>query len=90
MGKINSETTDAGEHVEKCEPSCTAVGMHAGASTLENSVEFPQKIKNRTTLQPSNRTTRNLFKGYRSAALGHMYPNVYGNAFNNSPIMERA
>ena len=25
--------------------------------TLENSIEFPQKIKNRTTLQPSSCTT---------------------------------
>ena len=26
------------------------MGMQAGAATLENSMEFPQKIKNRTTL----------------------------------------
>ena len=43
------------------------VGMQIGAATLENSVEVPQKIKNRTTLQLSNSTTRNLPKGYRSA-----------------------
>ena len=30
------------------------VGMQAGAATLENSMEVPQKIKNKTTLQPSN------------------------------------
>ena len=34
------------------------VAMQAGAATLENSMEVPQKIKNRTTLQPSNCTTR--------------------------------
>ena len=28
------------------------VGMQTGAATLENSVEVPQKIKNRTTLYP--------------------------------------
>ena len=39
------------------------VAMQAGAATLENSVEVPQKIKNRTTLRPS--TTRYLSKGYR-------------------------
>ena len=27
------------------------VGMQAGAATLENSIEVPQKTKNRTTLQ---------------------------------------
>ena len=43
------------------------VGIQTGAAALENSVEVPQKIKNRTTLQPSNSTTRNLSKGYSSA-----------------------
>ena len=42
------------------------VGMQTGAATLENSVEVPQKIKNRITVQPSSNTTRNLSKGYRS------------------------
>ena len=37
------------------------VGMQAGAATLENSMEVPQKAKNRSTLQPSNCTTRYLF-----------------------------
>ena len=48
------------------------------AATPENSMELPQKIKNRTILQPSNCTTRYLSKGYRYAVLkGHMYPHVY-------------
>ena len=34
------------------------MGMQAGAATLENSMEVPQKTKNRTTLRPSNCTTR--------------------------------
>ena len=33
------------------------VGLQAGAATLENSMEVPQKTKNRTTLQPSSCTT---------------------------------
>ena len=42
------------------------VGMQTpGAATLENSMEVPQKIKNRTTLRPSKCTTRYLPKGYR-------------------------
>ena len=47
--------------------------MHTGAVTLENSMEVPQKIKNRTTLWPSNGTTKYLSKGYRYAvSKGHM------------------
>ena len=48
-------------------PLARLVGMQTGAATLENSVEVPQKIQNRTTLQSSNSTARNLSKGYRSA-----------------------
>ena len=51
------------------------VGMQAGAATLENSMEVPQKIKNKTTLRPSNSTTRYLSKRYRCAvSKGHMHP----------------
>ena len=67
------------------------VGLQTGAATLENSIEVPQKIKNRTTLQPSNGTTRYLSKRYRDAVLkGHMHPNVYRSTINNSQSMERA
>ena len=48
-------------------PLALLVGMQTGAAALENSVEVPQKIKSRTTLKPSNSTTRDLSKGYRSA-----------------------
>ena len=52
--------------------------MQAGAATLENSMEVPQKTKNRTTLRPSNCTTRHLSTGYRYAlSKGHIHPNVY-------------
>ena len=65
--------------------------MRAGAATLENSMEIPQKTKNRTTLRPSNYTTRHLSTGYRCAVLkGHMHPNVYSSTINNSQSMERA
>ena len=66
------------------------VGLQTGAATLENSMEIPQKIKNRTTLQPSNCTTRYLCKEYKNAdSKGHMHPIVYSSAINNSQIMER-
>ena len=35
------------------------VGMQTGAATLENRVEVPQKIKNRSILGPRNSTARN-------------------------------
>ena len=43
------------------------LGVQTVAASLENSVEVPQKIKNRSTLGPSSSTARNLPKGYRSA-----------------------
>ena len=65
------------------------MGMQAGVATLENSMEVPQKTKNRTTLCLSNCTTRHLSKGYRCAVLkGHMHPNVYSSTINNSQSIE--
>ena len=65
------------------------VAMQAGAATLENSMEVPQKTKNRTTLRPSNGTTRHLSAGYRDAvSKGHMHLNVYSSTINNSQSME--
>ena len=67
------------------------VGMQTGAATLGNSIEIPQKIKNRSTLRPRNYTTRYLSKGYRCAvSKGYMHPNVYSSTINNSQSMERA
>ena len=40
--------------MEKGNPLALLVGMQTGAASLENSVEVPQKIKNRSTLWPSN------------------------------------
>ena len=67
------------------------VAVQAGAATLENSMEVPQKTKNRTTLWPSNCTKRHLSTGYRCAvSKGHMHPHVYSSTINNSQSMERA
>ena len=48
-------------------PLALLVRVQTGAAALENSVEVPQKIKNRTTLLPRNSTTRNLSTRYRIA-----------------------
>ena len=75
----------------KGNPHALLVGMQTGAATLENRMEAPQKIKNRTTLRPSNCTTRYLSKEYKNADLkGHMYSNVYGSTIDSSQSMERA
>lgn len=40
--------TDAGEDAEKGEPPPQLVGMQAGAATLENSMEVPQEVENKS------------------------------------------
>ena len=66
-------TTDVGKDAEKEISFPLLVGMQAGAATLQNSMEAPQKTKNRTTLRPSNYTTRHLSMGYRCAVVkGHI------------------
>ena len=66
------------------------MGMQAGVATLENSMEVPQKTKNRTTLQPINCTTRHSPTGYKCAvSKGHMHPHVYSSTINNGQSMER-
>ena len=75
----------------KRNPIVLLVEMQTGAATLENSMEVPQKTKNRTTLWPSNCTTRHLCTGYRCAvSKGHKHPNVNSRTINNSQSMERA
>ena len=43
---IISQTTSAGEVVEKRAPSALWVGMKTGAATVENSMEFPRETNN--------------------------------------------
>ena len=65
------------------------VKIQIGAATLENSMAFPQKVKNRTTLRSSNYTTRYLPKGYKNTDLKeYMYPDVYSSITNNNQTIE--
>ena len=67
------------------------VGMPTGTATLENCMEVLQKVKNRTTLRPSNCTTRYLSKGHKNVdSKGHVHPSTYSSTIDNSQIMERA
>ena len=40
-----TQITSIGKDVEKREPYALLVGMEIGAATMENSMEFPQKLK---------------------------------------------
>ena len=61
------------------------VGMQSSEATLENNMEVPQKVTNRTTLPSSNCTSRYLPKRYKNTELkGHMHPDIYSIIINNS------
>ena len=76
--------------LKKVKPCTLLVRIRAGAATLENSMEFPQEVKNRATLKPSN-CTRYLSQRYECSDLrGHLHPNVHSNNVHNSRIVERA
>ena len=44
------QTTNAGEGVKEREPLTLLVGMQTGRASMENSVDTPEKIKNRITI----------------------------------------
>ena len=52
--------------MEKEETFAVLVGMQTSAGTVENSMEVPQKVKNRTILGCSNHTTGYLPSKYKS------------------------
>ena len=63
------------------------VGIQTGTATLENSMEVPQKVRNRTTLQPSNCIIRYLPKGYKNTdSKGYMHPDVDSSIINNTEL----
>ena len=75
----------------KVNPHTYLVGMQSGAATLEYCMVIPQKVKNRTTLSPSNCTIKYLPKGYKNNdSKGYMHPDVHSIIINNSQIMEKA
>ena len=82
----------------KGSPPALLVGMEIGAATVENSVEVPQKIKNRTTILSSNSSSgylaptptkekkRKTTKNTNSNRYRHPY--VHSNTIYNSQEME--
>ena len=85
------ETIDAGKNAEKGNSFALFLGMQAGTATLENSLEAPQKVKNITSLWPSNYNSRYFSKGYEpSDPKGLLHPNIYSSDVHNSQTLERA
>ena len=67
------------------------MGMHTCAATMEDSMEVPQKIKNRTTLRSSILTTGHLPNEYENTnSKRYMQPYVSCNIIYNSQIMDAA
>ena len=92
MGKINK----TGNH--KFWRGCGERGtlLHCwcnvtGAANLENCVEVPQRVKNRSALRPSTYTAGDLPQRYRcSETPGHLHPDVSSSNVHNSPTVEGA
>ena len=60
LSLISQQTASAGKDVEKGNPSELLMGMQTGTATVENSMEFPQKIKNGTAFWLSDSTAGNI------------------------------
>ena len=73
----------------KRDPRALLMGIHTGAATLENSMEVPQKVKNRATLWPSNCTIRYLPKECKNTdSKRHMHPDVFSSFIYSSQTTE--
>ena len=70
-------------------PRTVLVGMQTDEVTLENSMEFPQKVKNRTTIS-SNHTTGYYPQNTRTLIESDTCTPVYCSIIYNSQIMEAA
>ena len=79
-----------GKDVEKREPLCTVGGdANGGAATMENSMEVPQKLKNRTTIPSSNFTLEYLSKENKNTnSKRYMHPYVHGSIIYNRQAVE--
>ena len=65
------------------------MGIQTGAASVENSMEVPQEVKDRTMPWTSNCTTGYLLKEYKNTnSMGYMHPFVYSSIIYNSKDME--
>ena len=72
------------------ENSCALlVKVQIGAATVENSMEFPQKIKNETALWPNNSISGHIFEETKNTNLkDYMQPSAHCNTICNNQYME--
>ena len=83
------EITNAGMDMQKRKPLCTIVGLLTYTSTMENSMEVPQKIKNRTTIWSSNSTSGNISKGNKNTnSKRYLCPHVHRSIIYNNQDIE--
>ena len=70
--------------------SCTLlVRLWIERASMENSVEAPQKIKNRTTIWSSKSTSGNISKGNENTnSKRYLHPHVHSSTIYNSQHME--
>ena len=67
------------------------VGVQIGAATVENSMKFPQKIKNRTAFWPSDPTSGNISEETQNTnCKEYMHPYVHCSIIYNSQDLETA
>ena len=75
----------------KGNPSVLSVGMQAGAATVENSMEFPQKIKIGAAFWPSDPTSGNISEGTQiTSSKEHKQSYVHCSVIYNHQVMEAA
>ena len=72
----------------KGNPLALLVGMKIRAATMENSMEAPQKIKNRTTIRSSNPSSGYLFERNEiTISKRYLHPHVHCSIIYNSQDM---
>ena len=75
----------------KGNPGALLVGMQTDAATMENSVDFPHKIKNGTAFWPSNSAAEIiLYESWNTDSKEPMRPYVYSGITYNSQGLETA
>ena len=85
----NLQIINAGEGVEKREPSYAIGGNINWCSHMENSMEGPQKSKNRATIWSTNPIPGHISrKDKNSNSKRYQHPNVHSSTIYNSQDME--
>ena len=72
----------------KGNPSALLVGMQTGAATVENSMEFPQKLKLELPFDPVIPLLRLYPKNPVTNSKEPMHPNVHSSTIYNSQVRE--